>query len=159
MRKLLTYGLLALAFVGAGYAVKQRLAPPATAAAAPSVELPDTSLPANGTVVTYFTTNVRCPSCRKIEELTRQAVENRFPEQVASGSLVFRTVNTDESENKHFVDDYQLVSKTVVVAKRKDGKEIGWENLQDIWLKLSSPDDFDSYVTTAIQESLKPSGS
>jgi len=158
MKKILTYALLALALVGAGYAVKQRLGPPTDAKAAPEMMPSGPSLPADGTVVTYFTTNVRCPSCVEIEKLTRGSVEKGFPEQVAGGSLVFRVINTDEPDNRHFVKDYQLVSKTVVVAMRKDGAEVDWKNLQDIWLKLSTPAEFEAYVKTAIEKTFTPSG-
>jgi len=154
MKKLLTYGLLALAFVGIGFAIKQRVAPTASDAEVSAIQLAETSLPDDATVVTYFTTNARCPSCRKLEDLTRLTVEGRFPEQLASGGIVFRTINTDEAENLHFVEDYQLVSKTVVVSRRKGGEEIEWANLQDIWLKLTSPDELDAYVRSAIQEML-----
>jgi len=158
MKKFLTCGLLALAFVGAGYAVKQRLDPEATRATTQVANLPGVSLSGDGTVVTYFTTNVRCASCRKIEELTRQTVQNRFPGAMASGSLVFRIINTDEPENRHFVDDYQLVSKSVIIAKRRNGEEVEWKNLQDIWLKLSAPDEFETYIRTAIEETLPRPG-
>jgi hypothetical protein len=151
MKKFLTFGLLALAVLGAGYAVKQRMtaAPPPPAAEAGLAA--DAALPVNGKVVTYFATNVRCSSCLKIESLTRGTVESRFAEQVKSGEIVFRTINTDQPENKHFVDDYQLVSKTVIVSTRKNGKETGFENLQDVWLKLNDPADFENYISAALQ--------
>ncbi|MEX1119733.1 MAG: nitrophenyl compound nitroreductase subunit ArsF family protein [Terrimicrobiaceae bacterium] len=151
MKKILTYGLLALAVVGAGFAVKQRMAgsqaPPATEA----TFSPDSDLPAKGRVITYFTSDVRCPSCLKIEELTRKTVKERFAGQLQSGELVFRTLNTDRPENKHFVDDYQLVSKTVIVSTRENGKEIRFENLQDVWLKLNDPAAFQNYIAAALE--------
>jgi hypothetical protein len=156
MKNLLTYGLLALALVGAGFAVKQRLAGPASLVESGQGSV--AALPGEGVVVTYFTTDVRCPSCHKIEDLTRGTVESGFADKLASGELVFRTVNTDMPENRHFVDDYNLVSKTVIVSQRKDGREIGWKNLQDVWMKLSSPGDFEACVRGAIEESLEPSG-
>jgi hypothetical protein len=156
MKKLLTYGLLALALVGAGFAIKQRLVD--HAAPVESGQSGVSALPDNGVVVTYFTTDVRCPSCRKIEDLTRASVESGFADALASGRLVFRSLNTDRPENRHFVDDYNLVSKTVIVSRRVGGRESGWKNLQDVWMKLSSPGDFEAYVRGAIEESLEPSG-
>ncbi len=66
-------------------------------------------------------------------------METRFADQLKSGELVFRTLNVGLPENKHFVDDYRLVSKTVIVSIRKNGAESSFENLQDVWFKLNDP--------------------
>lgn len=150
MKKFLTWCLVLLAVVGAGVALKHRMSAPTPAAPVAATTPADTSLPENGVVVTYFTTDVRCPSCHKIEELTRQTVETRFAESLKDGTLVFRSINTDHPANKHFVDDYQLVSKTVIVSFREGGRETRFENLQDVWLKLNDPDAFADYVAGAI---------
>ncbi len=151
MKKFLTFGLLALAMVGAGVAVKQRMAASQSPPVAEKGQPADVGLPLNGKVVTYFTGDVRCPSCLKIEKLTRQTVETRFTQQLQSGTLVFRTLNVDEPEHKHFVDDYQLVSKTVIVSVRENGREIGFENLTDVWLKLNDPVEFENYLAASLQ--------
>lgn len=151
MKKFLIFGLLALAVVGAASAVKQRLTAEQPPSGAEATMAADSGLPANGKVVTYFTTNVRCPSCLKIESLTRETIESRFSERLNSGEIVFRTINTDQPDYKHFVDDYQLVSKTVIVSTRKNGKETGYENLQDVWLKLNDPADFENYIGAALR--------
>ncbi len=150
LRKITTWALVALAVVGAAVAIKNKVeAPPAPVAAEVAVALPD-----DGVVVTYFTTDVRCPNCRKIEALSRESVSTRFPEEFKSGRVVFRVVNTDRPENKHFLDDYKLVSKTVIVSQRKDGKEQDWVNLQDVWLKLDEPAAFDAYVGDTVKRYL-----
>jgi len=149
MKNLLTIGLVALALLGAGVAVWKRSSARAEPAGPPAA-----ALPADGVVVTYFTTNVRCASCLKIEKLTRETVAKHFPAESAAGGLVFRVINTDEPGNKHFLNDYQLVSKTVIVSVRKDGQETGWKNLQDVWLKLADPAAFDAYVRGAIGSAL-----
>ena len=150
LQKITTWALVALAIAGAAVAIKNKVeAPPTTPAAEVAVALPD-----DGVVVTYFTTDVRCPSCLKIEALSRETVATRFPEDFGSGRVVFRVVNTDQPENKHFLDDYKLVSKTVIVSRRQDGKEQDWVNLQDVWLKLDEPAAFQSYVGDAVKRSL-----
>lgn len=149
MKKILVFCLLGLALVGAGVAVKRRVD---VAGAAPVVlaEEAKDPLPADGVVVTYFTTDVRCPSCLKIEALTRQAVE-KFVKEGGGEKVVFRVVNLDRPENQHFTDEYSLVSKTVVVSVREGGKEVRWKNLQDVWLKLNDPEEFERYVLLAIR--------
>lgn len=78
--------------------------------------------------VTYFTTQVRCASCMRIEEWTRQAVDARFSDEIDSGRVDFRMVYIDNPANENFVEDYQLVSKSVVVS----------ESLVGLWLTLRS---------------------
>ena len=101
-------------------------------------------------LVTYFTTDVRCVSCREIERLSRLAVEEGFPEQIASGEVVFRVVNTDRPEHRHFVADYGLTNKTVIVSNQADGKEIAWTNRQDVWLLFHEPAKFFAYVSEPV---------
>lgn len=151
LRKITTWALVALAVAGAAVAIKNKVAPTAAAPAAAEAAV---ALPDDGVVVTYFTTDVRCPSCLKIEALSRETVTTRFPEDFESGRLVFRVVNTGRPENRHFLDDYKLVSKTVIVSRRQAGKEQDWVNLQDVWLKLDDPAAFRSYVGDAVKRSL-----
>jgi len=105
-------------------------------------------------VVTYFTTDVRCDSCRTIEKLSRQAIEEGFPKEVASGEVAFRVLNTDRAENQHYVDDYEITNKTVIVSHQKNGKEAEWANRQDIWLLFEEPNEFFSYVREPVRRYL-----
>ncbi len=154
MKKYLTFGLVAFAVAGGLYATFRGSSEksPSSSASAPSVEEALT-LPADGIVVTYFTTNVRCPSCHKIENLTRETIESKFAEALANGTLIFRVINVDRPENKHFIDEYQLVSKTVIVSERHAGKETGWKNLQEVWTKLIDPEDFANYIAAGVRSS------
>lgn len=112
---------------------------PAAAAAPPTAN-------AASVVVTYFTTDVRCAKCRTIEKLSRQAIEEGFPQEVAAGTVLFRVVNTDRPENEHFVDTYEITNKTVIVSHQENGTESDWTNRQEVWLLLDEPDEFFAYV-------------
>ncbi len=153
MKKLATIILMALVVAGVIAAILKTNGPqPRTAGVGEESVRVEEVLPSDGVVVTYFTTNVRCPSCRQIEQLTREAVDSRAS---ASGQVVrFRLINTDEPNNQHYIDDYRLVSKTVIVATLRGGKETQWRNLQDVWLKLDDHEDFRQYVVGAIESAL-----
>lgn len=105
-------------------------------------------------VVTYFTTDVRCDSCRKIEALTRRAVDEGFADELASGRLVFRMVNTDRPEHAHFLEHYEIANKIVIVSWQRDAAEVEWTPRQDIWLLLDEPDEFLPYVRQPIHDYL-----
>ena len=102
-------------------------------------------------MVTYFTTDVRCDSCRRIEALSQRAVLEGFPDEIAAGRVVFRVINTDLPENAHFVDRYAITNKIVVVSHQQGGDEVGWKGLQDVWLHLDEPDEFLPYVREPIR--------
>ena len=94
----------------------------------------------------YFRSNFRCSSCYKIEEYTKEAMEIYFQDKLESGEIVYKVINIDEEENAHFVDDYQLYTKSVVLSKLKDGKEVEYKNLQKVWDYLNDQEKFHSYI-------------
>lgn len=158
MKKFLTYALVVLAFGGVAAALYRQSArkEPAATTGAPSTAVSEqaaaASLPQGEVVtVTYFTTNVRCASCLKIEELTRRSVDERFAAEQASGKVIFRVINTDEPANRHFVEEYQLVSKTVIVSESVDGNETRWVNVQEVWSLLRDETGFVDHVSQVVR--------
>ncbi|MBU1888437.1 MAG: hypothetical protein KKB46_04505 [Candidatus Omnitrophica bacterium] len=96
--------------------------------------------------VYYFRSNFRCSNCYKIEEYIKEAVEKYFQDKLVSGRIVYRVINIDEKENAHFVDDYQLYTKSVVLSKLENGIEIEYKNLQKIWAYLNDKEKFHNYI-------------
>lgn len=97
-------------------------------------------------VVYYFHGNVRCPSCIKLEEYSGEAINNGFQKELSAGSVEFRSINVDEEANKHFIQEYQLVSRSVVVSKIENGKEVKWKNLDMIWHLVGNHDKYAEYI-------------
>jgi len=112
------------------------------------------SVPAHRVVVTYFHGDVRCPTCKKLEVLSREAIEQGFAKEIAAGTVVFQTVNVDRAENKHFVEDYKLLTKSLVVADERDGKPGRWLNLEKIWDLVGNHDAYMKYVRGAVRDQL-----
>ncbi len=96
--------------------------------------------------VYYFHTSYRCYSCKKIEELTKQALVHNFIKQLKSGRIVFKAVNVENTENKHFVQDYQLFTKSVVLVDSIKGKNKNWKRLDQTWSYLGNPGIFEKYI-------------
>ncbi len=84
-------------------------------------------------VAYYFYGNYRCATCTKLEEYSGDAVHEGFPDEIKKGLVEFKAVNTDEKENEHFVTDYKLYTKSLVIVKQTDGKQVDWKNLEKIW--------------------------
>ncbi|MFC1674799.1 nitrophenyl compound nitroreductase subunit ArsF family protein [Candidatus Omnitrophota bacterium] len=98
----------------------------------------------------YFHGNARCVTCHKMEQYTKEAIEENLKDELANGLLVFKAVNVEEKENEHFVNDYQLYTKTLIISYVEDGKETRHKNLIKIWEYVRDKKKFFSYVTTEI---------
>lgn len=110
------------------------------------VEAADPPVAKNRIVVYYFHTTYRCASCKKIEAYTEEAVKDAFGEEIRKGRLVWRMINTDEKVNKHFLKDYQLYTKSVIVAEEISGKQERWKNLPKVWELLGDRPGFLLYI-------------
>ncbi|MDP8213131.1 MAG: nitrophenyl compound nitroreductase subunit ArsF family protein [Candidatus Zapsychrus exili] len=97
-------------------------------------------------VATYFHTTFRCVSCHKIQNFTEEALRKGFARELASGRLKYRVINIEEPGNEHYVQDYSLYTKSVVLSLQKDGKEVGFKNLDKVWQLLNDKDKFVSYI-------------
>lgn len=109
----------------------------------------------DGAVAYYFHGTMRCPTCQKLEQYARQAIENDFKDELASGKLVFRSVNVDLKENGHFIDDYKLFTKSLVLSLVKDGVEVKSKNLQRIWELVGNKEKYSAYVSAEVAAFLK----
>lgn len=98
--------------------------------------------------VYYFHGNTRCYTCNKMEQYTKEAVATSFND---NKNIVFQAVNTDTPENKHFLKDYSLYTKSVVVKDEKGN----WKNLDKIWMLVRDEFAFKEYITMGINDFIK----
>ncbi|MBP2681434.1 MAG: hypothetical protein H6Q78_1297 [Candidatus Krumholzibacteriota bacterium] len=97
-------------------------------------------------VAYYFHGNVRCQTCRTIEAYAEEAVKNGYPEQLASGKVEWHAVNIEQPGNEHFVRDYSLVTRSVVLVRMKDGAEAEWKRLDKVWNLVHNKQAFVDYI-------------
>jgi hypothetical protein len=81
-----------------------------------------------------------------MEKYTNEAVMAYFSNELKSGKIEFKVVNVDMPENEHFMKDYGLYTKSVVISEIKSGKEIRWKNLDKIWTKVRDKNEFMNYI-------------
>lgn len=98
-------------------------------------------------IVYYFYAKPRCISCKNIEIYTKEAVSS-----LNNPNIVFKMINLDKAENKHYTKDYNLFTKSVVLSKTQKGKEIKSKNLIDIWTKLNNENKFKNYIQKEIEK-------
>ena len=119
-----------------------------------SAQAPDAGAMADGIFAIYFHGNVRCATCKKIESYADEAVQSGFPKALEEGALAWRVFNIDEAENTHFIQDFQLVTRSVVLAEYREGKVVRWENLDKVWQLVRSKDSFVDYIQSETREFL-----
>jgi hypothetical protein len=67
------------------------------------------------------------------------------------GRLEFRLVNIQLPENRHFIEGYQLFTKSLVLVRMKDGKQVEWTNLDRVWELTGNRDAFVGYVQQGVR--------
>lgn len=166
-KPVVTYALLAFVAVSVLYAVVQELRrlPSATASEAPvpavapggtsMAELANTKRSPAVFYATYYHGNVRCPTCRKIEAYSKEAIETRFASEIKAGSVVFRMLNYDEQGNEHYKKDYGLEAQSLIVSEVKAGKELRWANLPQVWDLTYDKEKFIQYVASEFKAFIK----
>jgi len=103
----------------------------------------------------YFHGNVRCTTCHKLEQYSKEAIENNFKNELASGKLLFKVINVEEKENAHFINDYQLYTKALVISRVKGDKDLESKNLTQIWKLVGNKEKFLAYVKEEVANFLK----
>jgi len=101
-------------------------------------------------VAYYFHGNKRCVSCRKIEAYTKASIDSAFGDNLKSGDLEWRVVNTDSSQNEHYLEDYKMYTKSVILSDIHDGKEMRWKNLEKVWELLGDQKEFAAYIKSEL---------
>ena len=106
---------------------------------------------AHKVIAYYFHTNTRCSTCKKIEAFSQEAILQGFPDELKNGRLEMRIINYEQPENRHFIQDYKLVSKSLILANTVDGKQTAWTNLKMVWQLTGRKDAFLNYVRKEVR--------
>ena len=109
----------------------------------------------NKIIVYYFYNSMRCPTCYKLENYAKSGVESGFADAIKAGRLEWKSVNVDDKVNEHFVNDYKLYSKSVIVSTVKDGKESSWKNLDKIWEMVREEGKYREYIRNEVKACLE----
>jgi hypothetical protein len=99
----------------------------------------------------YFHTNTRCSTCTKIEQFSKEAIEGGFPYELKNGTLEMRIVNYEKPENRHFLNEYKLVTKSLILVNLVNGKQTKWTNLKAVWQLTGRKDAFLNYVRKEVR--------
>ena len=158
MKRAAGYFLLAFVGISVVFAILQerRPAPQAQAPALVSAPAPAPAKAGKPVVIArYCHGSARCSNCVKIERYSREAIETGLRKALDSGRLRFEIVNVEEPANRHYVQDYGLYTKSLVLIAEAGGKEVRHKVLNDVWNHLSDKTAFMSYVRSETEGFLK----
>lgn len=152
--------LLLLAFVAVSIAFAVRKSVPQTnsestqaaltqdaSSPKPSVGL-DSKLAESQFSAVYFHAPHRCPTCRKIETFSHEALT---PE-IEVGKLAWQIADYTSDENASLVDQFEVYTSTVVLVEVQNGKIVRWKNLEEVWNHTSDQADFTAFINQAWSE-------
>ena len=88
-----------------------------------------------------------------IDQDRRQRLKDLAAE-LDDGRLVFQAVNIEEEPNEHFIDDYKLFTKSVVLVDERSGEQAAWKNLPRVWELLGDKEAFIRYIQGETREYL-----
>ena len=105
-------------------------------------------------IVYYFHGTYRCPSCTKIEKWSFESIKNSFPKALKEERLLWKPVNVEKPGNRHFIREYNLITKSLIISEVKGEKQTKWKNLEKVWLLLRDQRKFFAYVTQEVKNYL-----
>jgi hypothetical protein len=106
-------------------------------------------------VAYYFHGTYRCTTCRNIESFAREAVQTGFGDELKAGKVEWRALNVEEPANRHFIKDYQLYTRSVVLASYQGDKQLRWKNLDQVWVLVGDKGQFTRYVQNEVKTLLE----
>lgn len=145
--------LLAFVWITVGFALGKEVTLRAVRTAAPQTAAGASAAARSDRVEVYYLhATIRCVTCNTIEKMTRALVESQFGEALADGRILWR--EADFQQEEALAKRFEVVSSCVIVAGIRDGKETGYQRLDEVWTLLSDPPAFEKYVGDAIRKVL-----
>jgi hypothetical protein len=144
-RHLVVFAIVIAVLACVGSAGEGRARPASTATATSGA----TPAKAGATIVYYFHGTSRCHTCRTIEAYADEAIKAAFAQELGSGAMQWKPTNVDEAANEHFIKDYGLYTRSLVVV---DGANpTRFKNLERVWELVRDKPSFAKYVQDEVR--------
>lgn len=111
--------------------------------------------PPHQVVAIYFHRTQRCPTCKRIGTLTKEAITSSFPEELKQRAVLFRMIDFQDEKNAKLVEQYKIKGPTLVLANVFDGEVVLWTPKPKVWQLVAKPDNLRKYVQEGVATYLK----
>lgn len=105
-------------------------------------------------VVYYFTRKFRCQSCQTLENTILKTVRERYSQPFSSGRLAMCVINVDAPANRHFLEEFEILSTSVYIVEKAGGQVVRSENLDGIWDVLDDAQAITSLIVKGLDNYL-----
>ncbi|MDF1535275.1 MAG: nitrophenyl compound nitroreductase subunit ArsF family protein [bacterium] len=105
-------------------------------------------------IVYYFHRKFRCGSCEVIESTLQRALETYYGPHFTNGRLAMCVVNIDDPANRHYLEQFQLLSTSLVIVKKSKGSVARFKHIDSIWEISEDPDAISHILQTEISRYL-----
>jgi len=113
----------------------------------------NSSGPADRVDVVYFHRTQQCYRCRYAEEETRYTLETYFSDELASGKVIFQSINVQDEAKADIVNKYGAYTSSLFINTIKDGSD-HIEQVTDIWFVIGDDEAFVEVVKSEVEKSL-----
>jgi len=102
----------------------------------------------------HFHGKQQCYSCVTLGDMAENVVNTYYPDEIASGKLVFGHINAEDPQNRGLAEKYQVVSSSLMIGiYTKDS--FTKQNLMGAWYKIGDENEYTSYLTGILDPFLK----
>lgn len=102
----------------------------------------------------HFHGNQQCYSCVTLGDMAEKVVNTYYPDELASGKLVFGHINAEDPQNRELAEKYEVVSSSLMIGVyTKDS--FTKQDLVGAWYKIGDENEYTTYLTGILDPFLK----
>ena len=109
--------------------------------------------PAEKIEVVHFHATQQCWSCITVGEYALKTIKEKFPEEYKNGTIVYKDINGELSENREIVMKYQAGGSSLFINTVKDGVD-NIEEDTTVWRLVTNEDQYINYLQNKINNLL-----
>ncbi len=100
--------------------------------------------------VYFFYNDIYCSTCEKLENYALETIKTTYADELTAGTMQWKTLDMRTPENKQYVEEFGLYSKSIVLIAFKDGQIHRFNNLEDIWDKVGDKELYITYIKDSL---------
>ena len=104
--------------------------------------------------VVYFHRTKRCYGCRYAEDAVTYTINTYFTNELASGKLVYKVLNVQDSANAAIIDKYGAYTSSLFINDVIDGND-DIQQVTEIWYYLGGDEKCVELVKSEIEKHLE----